>query len=809
MKKTGWIILMLTALLAKTTAQQANPFSITGIVRDSVTNKPVAYATVSLFDTAKNNIGAAYTLESGSFKLALAKAGTYKLEISIVGYKTKLLNGIVVREANKDIGTLLLVPGHDDLQEVSVIGYKRLIDQKPGMLVYNSENDITNKGGTAADVLRKAPVLSVDAQGNVSMRGSSNIKILINGKYSGQMARNAADALNMMPANMIKSVEVITTPSAKYDAEGAAGVINIITKKGKGDVNGTLEVSASNLEQMFNPRISFSNDKWNINFAGHMHRLQRKSEEIVDRYSFSNNTATSRLQQTIEKDNIAPHGSADLGITYTIDKTSELSLGINSWLGYWPENTQTTTIVTNPGGSIIQQYKQPISNSSHFIGTDINLAYNKEFSKPGQQFTLQVQNSPSRDVSKYDALQQSMSNALLYRETNYSKTNNREWTFQADYVHPLDAKGKIHLESGAKLVLRNVGNRYDVEASDSTDVNILLPQTDRSDYFTYKQDVVAGYSMLRLNLANNWYIQGGARVEATYIKGNFQYNGSPFSNNFLNIVPTVTISKKLDDQNTITISYTKRLTRPYIWDLNPNIDASDPKNIESGNPNLQPEIAHQAEIAYGLNTGSAFFMNAAIFWKQTNNAIVDFMRTDADGVSYTSKQNLAANKQYGLNLSATANISAAWAMNGNINVNYNNYNSSALSIFHSGWGTGININSTYKLPHHFSVQAFGEYNTTQVTLLGKLGSLYHYSIAGKKEIKKARMFVTLSAVNFFNNYVAQTDEKRQPTFVSFVDNRFYNRALKLTVSWEFGGTRNQQKQRKKIDNNDINQQGKG
>lgn len=803
-----WLITLssFSAQAQKTTAQ----YTITGVIRDSATTKPVAYATVSLLDTAGRFVASSYSLESGTFKVITGQPGAYTIDISFIGYKTRRRSFIVAEgRFLNNIGNLAILPGTENLQEVTITSRKRLVDQKPGMLVYNAENDLANKGGTAADVLRKAPVLNVDAQGNVTMRGSGNLKILINGKYSGQMARSAADALNMMPAAMIKSVEIITTPSAKYDAEGAAGVINIITKKGKSDMSGTLEAGLSNLEQVLNPRLSVSTQKWNINFAGHLHRLRSKSTQVLDRRAFSGGEETRRLQQVIDKDNAAPHGSADLSIDYALNETSELSLGLNAWLGKWPEDAHTNSTMRTPDGAIIEHYLQDITQSGNYLGMDINLGYTKRLKRPGQQISLLVQNSPSRDRSGYDAVQSAISKELLYRELNRSTTRNREWTLQADYVQPLNTKGTLHLESGAKAIFRNVGNRYEVSASDPVQTGNIIPQPDRSDYFKYGQDVLAGYSMLKASLKNNWYVEGGARVEATYIKGTFLHTGTAFNNEFVNFVPTATLTKKIDESNTLNLSYTRRLTRPYIWDLNPNANASDPKNIESGNPRLKPEMVHQAELSYSLNTNRALFVNTALFWKQTDNAIVDFTETNAEGISTTSKQNLASNRQLGLNFSLTASISERWTVNGNANVNYTHFNSGALDIFRSGWGTDININSSYKFRDNYSVQAFGEYNTRSVTLLGSLGSMYYYSFAARKEFKKTRTSLTIAAVNPFANYVSQKDIKERPAFSSVVDNRYYNRSFKVTLSWEFGGIQKEQKERKKIENNDIKVQGKG
>lgn len=786
------------------------PFTITGIIRNAQTAKPVEYATVNVLDSADKTVSAAYSLENGSFATRVGKAGSYVLELVFIGYKTQKIPLLVKEEhALLNIGVITMEPGADTLAAVTITSRKRLIEQKPGMLIYNAENDMANKGGTAADVLRKAPVLNVDAQGNVSMRGSGNLKILINGKYSGQMARNAADALNMMPANMIKSVEVITTPAAKYDAEGAAGVINIITKKGRNNMSGSLEAAVSNLEQVLNPRFSLSKQKWQVNFSGHLHRLRRKSAQIVNRDAIANDEVTQRLHQVIEKDNTAPHGSADLAIDYMLNESSELSLGVNSWFGKWPENNHTRTVTTNPDGTIREQYMQDITQSGSYLGMDINLAYNKRFKRQGQQLTLLAQRSPARDLSEYDARQTTAVKELLYRELNNSTTRNSEWTFQADYVQPLDAKGTLNLESGAKGILRSVGNRYDVEASDAAQVDKLVAQPDRSDYFKYSQDVVAGYTMLKADLQKGWYVEAGARLEATWVKGRLQNTGTAFNNNFLNLVPTATLTRKLNESNTFNLSYTRRLTRPYIWDLNPNVNASDPKNLESGNPQLKPEMAHQAEFSYNANIRKTVFVNTALFWKQTDNAIVELTETDAAGISLTSKQNLAANKQYGMNLSVTATLSSKWTANGNVNVSYTNFTSRPMGIYHKGWGTDINLNTSYKLPRDFSVQTFGEYNTRSVTLLGSRGRRYYYSFSGKKEFKKAKMSVTVAAVNPFSAYIAQTELKERPTFSSVVDNRYYNRSFKITVGWEFGGAQKQRAERKKIENNDIKVQGKG
>lgn len=778
--------------------------TVKGIIMDSATVKPVAYATINMLDESRQPVASAYSNEDGTFKTIVAKPGTYQLVISSLGYGTKEIS-LQLPTGVTSLGSLPLTASTSQLKEVTVTSRKQLIDQKPGMLIYNAENDVSNKGGTAADVLRKAPVLNVDAQGNVTMRGSGSLKILINGKYSGQMARSPADALNMMPAEIIKSVEIITTPSARYDAEGAAGVINIITKKNNKSVSGALEASASNLEQVFNPRIAFAKDKWSLNAYAHLHRLRSKSASGLERTSLEEGI---HISQQKEEENTAPHGATELSVDYTPDSLSTFSLGFNTWFGNWPGDNTLHNTVTQPDGTVLEQYHQAVKTKAAYLGADISLGYTRKLKRPGQEIILLGQFSPSKDDSRYRTEQTGNAHNLLYRELNNSHTNNREFTFQADYIHPLSKDGKYILESGVKGIMRNVGNGYDVSASKPQQPDELEPQPGRTDHFAYQQRVAAGYALLKMNLQKNWYVEAGARLEGTFIEGDFRMAGTRFENNFLNFVPTANITKKINAFQTVSLSYTKRLTRPYIWDLNPNADASDPKNIRTGNPHLQPEIAHQAELSYGLTASSGFFLNAALFLKQTDNSIEEYTTTDAQGISLTSKQNLATNRQYGLNLSSSVPLLPRWSVNGNVNINHVNYKSTALLIVQNGWAADINLNTTYRLPDNFALQAFGDYTTRTVILQGYQTQRYYYSFAARKELPAQKVIITLAAVNPFTYAVRQTEVISAAGFDSQSFNRYYNRAVKLTLNWEFGRTF-EQRSKRKINNDDVQGSPKG
>lgn len=803
---------MLLALLPMlTNAQiQSHQFSITGRVIDSVNQKPLDYVTVTVLDQSDKALASGLTDDQGVYKLQVHVAGSLRIVCIFIGYARKEWTVTTIAGQHVwQIKDMHLVPMAKELGEVQIKGKRKLLIQKPGMLVYNAGNDPSNKGGTAADVLRKAPVLSVDAAGNVSMRGSGNIKILVDGKYSGQMARSPADALNMMPADAIESVEVITTPSAKYDSEGAAGVINIITKKGNKQLSGALEAVASNWEQAFNPRVSAAGKKLKFNANAHLHRLRTKSTSDYQRVNLDQGSPTSSLQQQIVRENVAPHGSVSFTAEYNPDTLNQLSIGVTSWFGNWPDNSRRSSKVFASDNTLSESYEQIIDSRGRYWGGDINLGYTHKFKKTGRELTLLIQMSPSRDHSDYRSDQNATgSNTLLYRELNNNLTQNREWTFQADYLHPLGKDSKHILETGAKMIRRRVGSNYKVQGSDTGKPDALLPVTERSDIFNYSQDVLAGYVILRLNLPRHWYLESGARLEGTFIEGKLTSTGTSFSKDFANLVPTATLSKKLGDTRAINLSYTKRLTRPYIWDLNPNVNASDPKNISIGNPQLQPEVTHQAELAYSISINSGLTLNPALFWKQTNNSILEITAVEANGISVTSKQNVAGNQQLGFNLSASAPISKRWTTNFNTNISRLNYNSTALQIVNQGWGAGFNVNTTYKLPLDFSVQAFGAFHTRSITLQGYHTGSYYYTFAAKKELKSQNITISLSTANPFSRSVMVNDVINTSTFSSSSVNGEYYQSVKFTVGWAFGKVF-KQSEGKRINNEDIKGQPKG
>lgn len=774
-------------------AQDAG-FQFYAHLADSASRQPVVYATVNLYDAQKNVIASGYSDERGAIKIENIRRPPALLEISATSYKTleKSLSWPAGRQS-LDLGTIVLVTAPENLQQVIVSGRRRLVEQKPGMLVYRAGNDPANQGGTAADVLRKAPILSVDAQGNVSMRGSASLRILVNGKFSGQMARSPADALNMIPANIIEAVEIVTNPSAKYDAEGTAGVINIITRKGTNNTTGAMELSLSNLNQMFNPRIEFTSGKWNVSVHGHLHRLRTKNQADYWRTHLSD---SSLLYQEWRGDNAAPHGSADFTVVYDADSLTEWSLGVNMSVGNWPSYNTILNNTFEANRSLRESYKQYTTYTDRYFNTDINLAYKKKMQRPGNELVVQAQWSPGKSRAPYLAALTDQTGAVYYREDNSNRIRNNEWTLQADYMVPLNAK--YTLETGVKGIWRAAGNRYRVQANSGAGWTEV---SDRTDYFSNAQQVAAGYGLAKATLGK-WYLEGGLRYEQTFMSGTLERAAQHFSQQFGNLVPTATVTRKLTADQNLSLSYTKRITRPYIVDMNPNVNASDSKNLSSGNPDLRPEITHQVELVHGLNTGRSFFLNSSLFSRKTDNSIIEYSSTDAAGIVMTRKENLAGNTSYGANVSATTMPVAWMTLNGGLSGYYVNYESGALGVHNDGWVGSVDFNTAVRFPKRYSAQATFYYYGRKINLQGDASAQAYYSASVKKDWSRPKLSLTLLTVNPFNAYVPQDVWVRTAGFYSHSRDRYYTREFKLTLNWEFG-LQGSNDRGPKISNDDI------
>ena len=789
-----------------TWAQSPKPGKLTGSLTDSVSAKPVLFAIVALRQGDKLLTGTT-TDGAGAFVLPGLPLGSYALVLSSVGYYAKTVPILLTTEQPVlDLGLIQLTAEGKTLGEVTVAGQKALIEDKGDRMVYNAEKDISNAGGTAADVLRKVPTLSVDLDGNVQMRGNANIKVLINEKASAMMARNLADALRQMPANIIKSIEVITSPGAKYDAEGSAGVINIITKKALQGFNGSANATVGNYNRGLGTSLALRKNKVGLSFSanGYQYRNIRESQTI--RTTLQNGIPLNQLTQTSMSDNTGTGGYGELSLDYDPDSTTHINMAANVWGGRYPNNSTQVNRLIDPNGGELQSFRNDIHLINPYGNGQLDLGYTKSFKKPQQEWSILTQFSRMPDNYFYDADRYSTSNLIIYRQhsTNYSR--NKEYTLQTDYTHPFTQKGRndttnIKLEIGAKAILRDIGSEYRVEQSiDGSSESV--PDPAQSNDFAYTQQVYSSYTSLRMETKRKWSLNAGARLERTAIQGDFRTTQTTLNTNYINLIPSVTLSKGIKT-HTLKISYTQRIQRPMLWYLNPWVNASDPKNLQTGNPYLNPELSHATELTHSVTTKKGLSINTALYWRLTDNAI-DYIRTvDSAGVSLSQPLNIARRQTFGVNLNVGGQLAKDWTLNGGTDWRYLMLNSPVLNQQNGGIVWSLNLNSSYKLSSLYTLQANGNVNSGWITLQGSNTGFYWYNISAKRELMAKKASLKLSLNNPFNRGVIQTGQQNAVTFSSSSNALYLNRSVRLTFEWQFGQmSSGGGKKGKKISNDD-------
>lgn len=784
-------LLLLTLIIASEIAvgQTLPGIKITGIIHDSATTKPVSLATVTLFEKAKR-AATTTTDSSGAFLIENIQPGNYTLELSYVGYRPRKLPLILSTDKPLlSLGSIHLVFEGQQLGKVTVNGQKALVEDKGDRLVYNAERDISNAGGTAADVLRKVPTLTVDLDGNVQMRGNSNIKVLINGKPSAMMARNLADALRQMPAHLIKSVEVITSPGAKYDAEGAAGVINIITQKGLQGFNGSLSATFGNMNRSLGTTLNLKKKKVGLSFSGTGYQYNNINENSSVRTTLVDDQPVNILRQNGNNKNTGIGGYGEMSLDYDPDSSNHINFAANAWGGSYPMNGTRYNVITDPRGTELQAFQNESRFKNLYGNSQFNLGYTKSFKKADQEFSLLTQFSRMPDNYFYNT-DRYMQDVIIYRDksTNYSR--NKEYTIQADYVHPFTIKGQkdttdIKIETGIKTIIRNIGSEFHVEQS--LDGNSeLLPDASQSNDFGYTQKVYSAYTSLRINNKRKWSLNAGARLEHTVIHGDFITTGTTLNNQYNNLIPSFTLSKGIKT-NTLKLSYTQRITRPMIWYLNPWMNKSDPKNIQTGTPTLNPELNHAVELSHSVSNSKGLSVNTAMYMRITNNAIEYLSTVDAAGISISKPENIARRKAYGLNVNISSKPNKNWTLNGGGDGRYMYVSSLALNQHNSGFVWNANLNSTYTLPKNYSIQAYGNIYSGWLSLQRTTHTpSFWYGLSGKRQFWDKKASFTLNLNNPFNRGVRQKAMQQGPTFISENEYFWVSRSFRLTFEWRFG-----------------------
>lgn len=789
---------------------------IAGTLVDSAALKPVEFGSIALYNKKTGQaIDGTVADEKGKFSLNKVVAGDFKLMISFIGYQNKTIDNITLAKGQElDLGTIKISSNVKQLDEVTVTGQAALIEEKVDRLVYNAEKDISAKGGDATDILRKVPLLTVDLDGNVSLRGSQNIRVLINNKPSTIVASSVADALKQIPADQIKTVEVITSPSSKYDAEGSGGIINIITKKNSlQGLNLNVDAGVGNRGSMLSLNGGYRKGKAGFTLGG----FGRGIYNTITKTELSQTSivegAATETRQTGDGNSKGLFGQYNLGFDYDLAKNQSITAGVRYGVRNMINQQDLITRLFKNGSQTESTGRNV--DSKNLSGTvDANIDYLHTF-KPQQEWSISTLYSRNDLTNNFDADLLNANNSVTTRQRNENKSINQEFTLQTDYQTPI--KKNQLLEFGGKAILREVTSDYQFLIAEATG-DFVKENNQPSGQLTYHQNIAAGYTSYTYTTKSRYTIKGGVRYEHTFIDASTREGGSIGVGDYGVLVPSVNASKTIKG-TTLKLGYNRRIQRPGLAQLNPNFNSANPQNITIGNPELRPELTNNFELGVSKNIKKVF-INATFFGRATNNAISQ-VRQPSDslpGAIVTTFENIGRQHAYGVNL--FANIAATSKINFGVFANsfYTTLtgqtlgeNNAVEKLSNNGINVSGGIFSQAQFKNGWGAQAFGFMQGTQIQLQGTQGGFGFYTVGVKKEFGNKKGSVGLAAENFLSKRFKMHTELFSNQFNQVNDMYFYNRGVRLTFTYKIGKMTMDAPKRKakSVNNDDVKSDGSG
>ena len=771
---------------------------ITGKIVDAVTKQPVDYATVSLFKQGSASpFNGMSTDPKGNFSLNNFPAGDYRLTVDFLGYKKHVTEHVIVTAGNTvTLGNILLESIQNQLKGVTITAKAPVIENKIDKMVYNAQNDLTAQSGAAIDVLKKVPQVTVDIDGNVELQGNANIRFLINGKPSSIFGASLADALQAIPGSQIKSIEVITSPGAKYDAAGTGGIINIILKDSKVQgVNGSVNLTAGTRQENGSLNLNARKGNFGVNafFSGNA-QLNTTVVNTNNRNSTDTNGDQTYLFQKGNSDSKRSGYQSGLSFNWDITPKDALTASIgfdhfgnhNSGLTH-----QEETLTGGVSGAILSDIVSLRNSDSRFSAnsTDYSVDYKKTFAKEGQELDILFTSSYGKNTVNYFQRQDYEDADVISTGTRgFNPGNDRETNISIDYTHPVTKTFTI--EGGAKLVIEDLKNvtNTDTLLADGSYIN----NADQTYGFNYKRNIYAAYLSTSASLFKKFLdVKLGLRNEYTTTHADFPGVVIPGYNT---LAPSAVISHKLNQSQSIKLSYSYRIERPDYGEVNPFYNVSDPHNISTGNPNLKPEVSNNFELGYNKSFDGGANLYIGSFYRTTKEDIQQYTtRYDSLTVNGKNYNNVLLSQRANLGTQASlgGNIFASVPVTSKLNLRSNIF---LVSRKNDAPGVGkvtafqyrVNLNASYQFPNNLMAEAFGNYNSSSRTLQGTRPQFFFYTMAVRKQFWDKKASIGLVANNAFSKYINQESITRGPGFNQTNLRQLPLRSFGITLSYKFG-----------------------
>lgn len=772
----------------------ATGVKIVGKVVEGNTTKAVEYASVVLLRATDSAvISGMYTPPDGHFTFDKIAPGQYVVRVTFMGYE-KLEKGVKTTPGKNTVimGTLRLQTSGQTLAAVEIKGEKPAFSMQIDRQVFDAGSILTADGGTATDILKNVPSVDVDIDDNLTMRGKS-VTVYVDGKPSP--FGDAKTALQMIPAESVDRVELIVNPSAKFEAQGGGGIINIVLKKDKAiGYNVMLNAGVDSRGQL-NGSANASLRLRKFNFFGNLNGrdnhadgsgFSRRQNLIPDQ------SGTSFFTQQSANNNRSNGYGARLGFDYFLDdhNTFTISQGMNKNAGSSEDNILLNylDLHQSPLRSGARNNNSSNKNSHH----NTNFNYKHTFDKPNQELTAYVSYSTdgSNSNSNYRTQYQKAGAPepdLPGLQQNKSNNENRFWNIQSDYTSPIGQKGK--LEAGVKGTMRMIENDYNAMVYDY-DIASYQKSNQLSNTYNYEEDIFGAYFNFANAIGNLGY-QVGARMEQSFLKGYSFTKDTTVDNRFFNVFPSLFLKYNLpkDKNKSLVFNYSTRIDRPNFDQLLPYINNSDPQNIRIGNPELQPSLTHKYEMNYAVYfPASNNFMSTGVYYSQTNDNIERISTLDTiTGITTTLPQNLSKHKDMGGNFTYRLRLYKWWTVTTNLNLQYTQMSGSTIaSLNNENISYGVNVNTNIRLPAKFSVQLNGKYRSPRVLPQGTFKAMNGIDMGMRKELLKNNALAISLNVSDLLNTQQFNSHYVTPNFIQDYDRKRITRFVRVNVRYRFG-----------------------
>src|SRR5882762_71234 len=648
-------------------AQATPEGTVTGIVTDQGSHAPLENATVALQSRADSaRVVGTSTDKDGGFAFAHVPLGPYVLEATLVGHTSFRSPEFVLTPANPRVNRpISMKQSVLVMDEVVITSEKSLFNHAIDRRVYRVDQDLRAKSGTASEILQNIPSVQVDIDGNVSLRGSSDVMILINGKKSPLMGKSRADVLQQIPAGSIEKIEVITNPSARFTPEGTSGIINIVMKKGagpgmNGDVTGHLGTSGRHNENL---GLGYAKGPLNL-FANYSYRDDRRRRSGTDARTLSGSgpISTYREDNLILMRPLVHVGS--LGLSYHWDPKNTVDLSSNYFYRRPSRNGVSTVVTRDDVGAVLTDFDRRQAGYESQKEAGVSAAFQHDYSKEDHQ--LRVEASASDDPQKEEVhfveawrvpAQSDQASHIVFRQQE------REGHLTIDYSDPVNEQSK--LEAGYALELHRQDIHSDAESLDVAQQQ-FLQDASKTYRFKLNQAIQALYGTYE-RAFGNYRVLGGLRTEYATVSPDLITGGTPFENRYFGFYPTLHTAYKTSAKGEMQLNYSRRIRRPESDDLNPFPEFTDPYNMEAGNPQLKPESTHSVELGYRLR-GEHLSFFPSVYYRYKTDGFTRLTTAVNDSVFLRTMANLAKDQSAGFEPVLTATLGRAVQANLNGNV---------------------------------------------------------------------------------------------------------------------------------------------